>query len=519
MFETAELGKKLSKEEYAAELPAIRARLLAAQFALRSTKVPVIVVVAGADGSGKGDTVNRLLEWLDPRGVETNVFGPRTDEERDRPAAWRFWRTLPARGRIGIFFGSWYTEPVLGRTIGKMGGARFDADLSRVAFFEKELAKDGALFVKCWFHLSKDEQRKRLKKFEKDPETRFKVTRLDWKHFGHYDRFVGVAERALRMTDTPEAPWTIVEAADDRWRDLAVGRALVEALEERLAAVKEAEEKKAVLKKAAAEKAAAPKKGATKAASPKAAGAGILSTIDLGRTVSEDEYKKELPRLQERLAKLAWEGQRKGVSSVAVFEGSDAAGKGGAIRRVTWALDARLYRVIPIAAPTDEERAHHYLWRFWRHVPPGGSFTIYDRSWYGRVLVERVEGFAKEEEWKRAYLEINDFEAQLVESGIALSKLWLHISPEEQLRRFREREQVEWKKHKITDEDWRNREKWDAYHAAVCDMVERTSTGSAPWTLVEANDKNHARVKVLRTVCEQLEAALKVKGKKSKRGA
>ena len=187
MFETAELGRKLSKEEYAAELPAIRARLLAAQFALRSTKVPVIVVIAGADGSGKGDTVNRLLEWLDPRGVETNVFGPRTDEERDRPAAWRFWRTLPARGRIGIFFGSWYTEPILKRTTGKIGGARFEADLARVAFFEKELARDGALLVKCWFHLSKDAQKKRLKKFEKDPETRFKVSRLDWKHFGHYD--------------------------------------------------------------------------------------------------------------------------------------------------------------------------------------------------------------------------------------------------------------------------------------------------------------------------------------------
>ncbi len=511
MFETAELGKKLSKEEYAAELPAIRARLLAAQFALRSTKVPVIVVVAGADGSGKGDTVNRLLEWLDPRGVETNVFGPRTDEERDRPAAWRFWRTLPARGRIGIFFGSWYTEPVLRRTIGKMGGARFDADLSRVAFFEKELAKDGALFVKCWFHLSKDAQKKRLKKFEKDPETRFKVTRLDWKHFGHYDRFVGVAERALRMTDTPEAPWTIVEAADDRWRDLAVGRALVEALETRLATVTAADARKAAERKAAEKAAsAAPKKPARATKAVKAAGApaGVLSTIDLERTVSEEEYKKELPRLQERLSKLAWEGKKKGVSTVAVFEGSDAAGKGGAIRRVTWALDARLYRVIPIAAPTDEERAHHYLWRFWRHIPPGGSFTIYDRSWYGRVLVERVEGFAKEEEWKRAYLEINDFEAQLVDSGIALSKLWLHISPEEQLRRFRERQEVEWKKHKITDEDWRNREKWSAYEIAIDEMVARTSTHDAPWTLVSATDKKAARLTVLTTLCNRLEEAL-----------
>jgi len=503
VFETAELGRKLSKEEYAEALPAVRARLLAAQLALRTTKVPVIVVIAGADGSGKGDTVNRLLEWLDPRGVETNVFGPRTDEERDRPAAWRFWRTLPARGRIGIFFGSWYTEPVLKRTTGKMGGARFEAELARVAFFEESLAKDGALFVKCWFHLSKEAQKKRLRKAEKDPEGRFKVTRLDWKHFGRYDRFTKVAERAIRATDTGEAPWTIVEAADDRWRDLAVGRALAEALEARLASVKEADEKRAAASPPPRKTARATRPGRSAPARD-----GVLSTIDLGRTVSDEDYRKELPRLQERLSKLACEGHRKGVSSVAVFEGSDAAGKGGAIRRVTWALDARLYRVIPIAAPTDEERAHHYLWRFWRHVPPGGSFTIYDRSWYGRVLVERVEGFAKEEEWRRAYLEINDFETQLVESGIALSKLWLHISPEEQLRRFRERETVEWKKHKITDEDWRNREKRDAYEGAIDEMVARTSTRDAPWTLVAATDKKAARLAVLSTLSDRLEEAL-----------
>lgn len=507
MFETAERGLRLSKDEYAAELPAIRTRLLAAQLALRTTKVPVIVVIAGADGSGKGDTVNRLLEWLDPRGVETNVFGPRSDEERDRPAAWRFWRTLPARGRIGIFFGSWYTEPILKRTTGKIGGPRFEAELARVAFFEESLAKDGALFVKYWFHLSKDAQKKRLKKTEKDPETRFKVTRLDWKHFGRYDRFTKVAERAICATDTAESPWTIVEAADDRWRDLAVGRALADALEARLAAVKETEGRKAA--RPAAD--AAPPKKASKAArpaKPSSSRRSVLSTIDLERTVPEEEYGRELPRLQERLSRLAWVGKRKGVSSVAVFEGSDAAGKGGAIRRVTWALDARLYRVIPVAAPTDEERAHHYLWRFWRHVPPGGSFTIYDRSWYGRVLVERVEGFAREEEWRRAYLEINDFEAQLVGSGIALSKLWLHISPEEQLRRFREREAVEWKRHKITDEDWRNREKRDSYEVAIDEMIARTSTRDAPWTLVAATDKKAARLAVLATLCDRLEEAL-----------
>lgn len=510
MFETAELGRKLSKEEYQAALPEVRARLLAAQLALRTSSFPVIVVISGADGAGKSDTVNRLLEWLDPRGVETHVFGARTDEERDRPAAWRFWLSLPARGRIGIFFGSWYTEPILRRVSGKTGNARLEAEMRRVAFFEEMLAADGALILKFWFHLSREQQRKqrrRARDFEKDPKTRFKVARLDWKHLDRYDTFLDVSERALRRTDSAHAPWTLVEAFDDRWRDLTVGRALAEALESRLAEEERAKERPAggrpIGPKASESTKAAKARKAAKDQEPT-----VLDKVDFARTLSDEEYRHELPRLQSKLSGLAWEAHRKRTSSVVVFEGSDAAGKGGAIRRVTWALDARLYRVIPIAAPTDEERAHHYLWRFWRHVPPGGTFTIFDRSWYGRVLVERVEGFAREEEWRRAYLEINDFEAQLVESGIALSKLWLHISDEEQLRRFEERGVVAWKKHKITDEDWRNREKRGLYRGAVEEMVARTSTHEAPWTLVGANDKKLARIEVLRTLCRRLEDVL-----------
>jgi polyphosphate kinase 2 (PPK2 family) len=195
-----------------------------------------------------------------------------------------------------------------------------------------------------------------------------------------------------------------------------------------------------------------------------------------------------------------------------MFEGWDAAGKGGAIRRVTAALDARDYKVIPIAAPTDEEKAHHYLWRFWRHLSKAGRVTIYDRSWYGRVLVERIEGFASTEEWMRAYSEINDFEEQLIDSGMVLGKFWVHITKEEQAARFEARAQIPWKAWKLTEEDWRNRDKWDAYESAVNDMIERTSTRKAPWTLIEGNNKHFARVKVLETVCEKLETALKARG-------
>ena len=217
---------------------------------------------------------------------------------------------------------------------------------------------------------------------------------------------------------------------------------------------------------------------------------------------------EELERCQGRLNRLQRKAAAQGVSTVMVFEGWDAAGKGGAVRRMTSALDARNYQVIPIAAPTDEERAHHYLWRFWRHLSRAGRITIFDRSWYGRVLVERVEGFATEREWTRAYSEINQFEDLLVAHGIVLVKYWLHITPEEQLRRFRERERVRWKRWKITDEDWRNREKWPAYDLAVNEMIERTSTRTAPWTIVEANDKNYARIKVLKTACDRLAAAV-----------
>ncbi len=230
--------------------------------------------------------------------------------------------------------------------------------------------------------------------------------------------------------------------------------------------------------------------------------------MPLTSSVDDKAYRRAMEQYSDQLYDLAWKARAQGVNTVAVFEGWDAAGKGGAIRRVTQAMDARLYRVISVAAPSDEEKAHHYLWRFWRHVPRQGFHTIYDRSWYGRVLVERIEGFATDFAWQRAYNEINSFEEQLVDHGTVVLKFWVHIDPEEQLRRFREREQTPWKQHKITAEDWRNRERWADYERAVTDMVVRTSTEIAPWTLVPGNDKRVARVEILKTYCERLAAAL-----------
>jgi polyphosphate:AMP phosphotransferase len=508
MFETAEIGRTVSREEYEAEEPKLRLDLLEAQRALQQAGVPVVLLFAGADGAGKGETVKKLLEWLDARGLDAHAFGLPTDEERERPRWWRYWMRLPPRGRIGIFFGSWYSDPLTDRAYGRLGRGRFDRMLSEIAFFEQMLAEDGALIVKLWIHLSKKGLRSRLHRLEKDPATRWKVTQADWKHFKKYDSYIEASEEVIRRTDTSLAPWLLVEATDDRYRDLTAGRILLERFRARLAAPPAHVSTAPVESSGRGPVPAATGRRAKVAAKSHEATLTILDRVDLTKTIDAAQYERRLEKAQGRLGRLVRAAFEKRRSSVVVFEGWDASGKGGNIRRLTAAMDPRTYRVISVAAPTDEERAHHYLWRFWRHVPRAGYVTAYDRSWYGRVLVERVEGFARPDEWSRAYLEINDFEQQLVSHGVVLAKFWLHIDQKEQLRRFHERETVAWKAHKIGPEDWRNREKWLAYEEAVVDMIARTSTHEAPWTLVGANDKRSARVIVVETLCERLAAAL-----------
>jgi polyphosphate:AMP phosphotransferase len=318
------------------------------------------------------------------------------------------------------------------------------------------------------------------------------VNKDDWRNHKHYGRFRQVAERALRHTSSAEAPWTIIEGYDARYRELTLGEALLRALRQRLVI-----------------DGTPPLPAVTvPPVVPRIDGLNVLRALDLSLDLEKKEYEEQLAYWQGKLNKLS---RKKGfgeISVVAVFEGNDAAGKGGSIRRVTRALDARRYQVVPIAAPTDEEADHPYLWRFWRHLPERGKFVIFDRSWYGRVLVERVEGFCAEADWMRAYGEINDFEEQLIRNRTLVVKFWLSIDPDEQLRRFKEREEIPFKNFKITEDDWRNREKWPLYEEAVCDMVERTGTQIAPWTLVEANSKRYARVKILKTLVKRIEQAL-----------
>jgi polyphosphate:AMP phosphotransferase len=423
--------------------------------------------------------------------VVTQAFWTMSDEERERPPYWRFWRAMPGRGRIGIFFGSWYSQPITARVVGQGGRGELDSALDRIADFEQTLAADGALILKLWLHLPKKVQKKRLQKLEAEG----RLGPEDWKHFKLYDRFIKVSERVLRRTDTGEAPWHVIEATDRRFREFSAGTILFNALRARL-------------DQSAA--AAGAKRQAVVRASTRVpeAGSSILDHVDLSPKLGKAEYDRQLAKLQTTLSELTWAAQAKKRSMVLVFEGWDAAGKGSAIRRVTQAIDPRLYRVVGIAAPTDEERAQHYLWRFWRHLPRAGFTTIFDRSWYGRVLVERVEGFARVDEWSRAFHEVNAFEEELVEHGIVVNKFWLQISPAEQLRRFKERQKVDYKRYKITDEDWRNRKKWGEYQVAVDEMVARCGTEFAPWTIVAANDKRHARIQILKTIVRRLREVL-----------
>lgn len=488
MFETVELGQVCAKSVYDAEVPLLRTRLLRAQAALANAGFPVIVLINGVDGSGKRETTDLLQEWLDSRFLVSEVYAEPTEEERERPEFWRFFSWLPPKGKIGLFLGNWYTRPILERVAKKLSSSRFERDLTRLQRFERLLTDDGALVIKLWLHMSKRDQRRRLERLEKDRDTRYRVTRTDWKQHEKYDDYLPVCERVVRETSSDDAPWILIEATDSRHRNLAVAREIVTRLEARLAAP--------------------PPPREHHAEPPRDDPKTILDLIDLTETVSKPEYDEEMPRLQAKLNRLAQELQKDRRSAILVFEGGDAAGKGGAIRRVTASLNSGQYRVIPIAAPTEEERAHHYLWRFYRHLPRRGKLTIYDRSWYGRVLVERVEGFASPAEWARAYEEINEFERELVESGIVLVKFWLHVSPEEQLARFQQREQDPWKQHKITPEDYRNREKRNQYEEAAADMIARCSSEHAPFALISAEDKRHARIAVLRKICERFKASL-----------
>lgn len=493
MFEVAELGHTVEKSVYKEKSAQLRTELLTIQDRLKDSPFSVIIIISGVDGGGKGEVINRLNEWLDAHYMRTIALGAPTDEEQERPKFWRFWRTLPAKGNIGVYVGSWYSDPIARRVYQKIDVNTLQGELIQINQLEQLLSDDNTLIIKCWLHLKKETQIKRLKDLAKDPATKWRVTDKDRQHLGLYDEFIGVAEQVLTETSKAHAPWLIVEGSDIRYSSLTVGQHILERIRQHIQLHIDAQ---------------ANGNDHDNLPSSQVEQYNLLDALDLGLKLDKADYKKQLEKYQGKLNELTRHALAAKRSSILVFEGWDAAGKGGAIRRLTEAMDARHYQVIPIAAPTDEERAHHYLWRFWRHIPRAGQITIYDRSWYGRVLVERVEGLAKPSQWQRAYSEIVNFEEAMLAHGIIILKFWLHIDRDEQMRRFKSREQISFKQFKITEEDYRNREKWDDYQKAVNEMVARTSTSKSPWLLVEANDKNYARIKIIKAYCDRLEKML-----------
>jgi len=492
MFESAEIEHDIDKATFEERLPQLRTDILNAQFDLIEAKAfPTILLFSGMEGTGVVDTLTNAYTVLDARHVIASAFDKPTEEESERPSMWRYWRMLPPRGEMGIYVGAWYNAPLTRRILDKTSVAEFEQELDRIKRFEGMLAAEGALILKFWLHLDKAEQKKRLRKLGRSARTSWRVEKSEWGGSKRYREVKLAAEDMMRVTGTDRAPWIAINASNRYHRGLTITTTILNAINARLA-----------------QGDATPLPVPAPVSVPMFDGRNVLTVLDLSLQLEKDDYKAQLAGYQDRLNRLLSKSKFKKRSLVLVFEGNDAAGKGGAIRRVIQFLDPRRYRVNQFAAPSDEEKAQPYLWRFWRRLPRQGDIAIFDRSWYGRVLVERVENFCSEADWRRAYGEINDFEAEMSDAGAIVVKFWLAIDKDEQEARFKAREETGYKRYKITDEDWRNREKWDEYTAAVCDMVDYTSTSSAPWTLVEANDKFHARVKVLKTICERLEESL-----------
>lgn len=493
MLNTVDIGRKVSKADYKRELPELRTRLLAAQRALREAGLSVLIIIEGMDGAGRADVTNRLHEWLDPRGLQAHTFWQPSDEELERPACWRFWRVLPGSGEIALFLGGWYRDILTDAVRDKLKPNTLATRLSPVIEMESMLAADRTLILKFWYHLPRKAQEKRLSEENSTPDDRWPDAEAALKG---RNRLKTWAERILRETDMAEAPWFVIEATDPRYRDLTTAYTLLEAMEKRLQAHEERRTQPLP---------------PSEPALPRAESARItvLDHVDLHAKIGDSAYDDQLHHLQDQLRQLIWRAHDQGLSTYVVFEGWDAAGKGGSIRRLTSGMDARLYRVIPYGAPSSHELGHHYLWRFWRQVPRAGRVAVFDRSWYGRVLVERVEGFCTPSEWQRAYHEINHFEAKLANHRGLVLKFWLHISAEEQLRRFEERQNTPWKQYKITPDDWRNRDKRPEYEQAVNEMVLRTDTEYAPWHIVSNEDKKHGRLQILQVVCDALKQRLK----------
>jgi len=494
MLEKVDLNQKITKAEYRPIITELEYKLGELQRGARKQELPVIILFEGWDAAGKGTLINRLSLALDPRGFNVYSINPPNEEERLRPYLWRFWTQIPGKGRMAVFDRSWYGRVLEDRVEKKVKKSVWQVAFSEFKAFEEQLINDDYLILKFFLHISLKEQNKRFKKLLGNPATEWRVTEDGLQQHKQYEKYAIAYEDMLAKSDSPTTPWTIVEAHDRRFANIKVFKTITDRIEQKLEELNQTKEKKKTKKK--------PPVKLDKLSY------SLLDRVDTSMSLTREEYEKTLKDSQRRMRNLEHEIYTRRIPVIIIYEGWDASGKGGNIKRLVQRMDPRGYEVVPIMAPNEVEKQQHYLWRFWKKIPKAGHIVIFDRSWYGRVLVERIEGFCTEEEWKRAYKEINETEEHLTNFGTVLIKFWLHVDSEEQLKRFQSRKTAPYKQWKINDEDWRNREKWEQYKSAVDDMLFRTSTSYAPWTIVEANSKLFARIKTMKTVIEALENRL-----------
>ena len=484
-------GEKPADEEMTARLQKARAELNGMQMAIKENRLPVLVIFDGWGGAGKGSIMGRVIKNLDPRFYKTETLSKPSEDEIRRPFLYRYFARIPEAGKFSFFDGSWMDEVTKDKLKGNTDTEAYKSHLTSIKRFERQLSDNGYLVAKYFFHIKKREQKKRLKELEDKKSTSWRVEKWDKWQNKHYKECVDVYDDYLEATNQFIAPWYFIDSENRKWAELQVTELLVKSI---AIALQNTGRAAAVLQNTF------PLKQMPR-----------LADILLDKKISDDKYDKELKELQEKLSDLHNKIYHAKVPVIVAYEGWDAAGKGGNIKRLTAALDPRGFEVHPIASPEPHEKNRHYLWRFWTRLPKDGHIAIFDRTWYGRVMVERLEGFCTENDWQRAYNEINEFEKELYDWGAVIVKFWVQIDKETQLNRFTDRQNTPEKQWKITDEDWRNREKWDLYEDAINEMIQKTSTEFAPWHILESNNKHYARLKALKTVTEEIEKVLKLK--------
>lgn len=457
---------------------------------LKEAKIPVVVIVDGWDSSGKGHLINQLIDELDPRFWDVFVDEKKSPEASRYPFMYPYYKAMPENGKLLFMDSSYLSHIVMDDLSGNIDAKEKKQRIKSVNIYERQLKNNGYLIIKFFINISKDKQSKSQKALLSKKDSAFRVTKSDLFQNKHYEEFLDAYDDALEKTNT--IPWHVLDGDNRKTIAYDAFKILYKELHTAITMGKYC---------------AHPYEETFIMSDP----LPRTSDADLSLSISEDEYWTELKRLQDSIHTLQGKMYRRRIPMLLCYEGWDAAGKGGNIRRVAKPFDPRSFRTIPISSPLPHEKNRLHLWRFWSYVPKDGHVTIFDRTWYGRVMVERIEGFCSEDDWKRAYNEINEFEKELTEWGAVVLKFWIQIDKDTQLARFTERQNTPEKMWKITDEDWRNRDKWDEYEIALNEMLEKTSTEFAPWHIIESNDKLYARIKTLRIIEAAMKKALERK--------